>query len=277
MFQPSSARRPMAAGDVLPDGTVLEHNERLDWARDAAGALKDSASSAWDVLSGERDWRRAQAEAQKNRDFQADQASKVHQTEMADLAAAGLNPMMAAQLGGNPAPSGSVAHASQTAGSAAGLLDKGMGVLSGFANIKETLSRAALNRANSAKAVAEADDIAKTQAGRLNQLAAGYEEILERAKLHGAQSKSAAAVVSEIEQRIKLLTEQTSSAKSQAERDKLAAEFASGVGGDIQRWTDALGIKGRDLTQMVAIGASLSKLFGSNPKKPPFGFDTGGR
>lgn len=54
------------------------------------------------------------AEAEKNRQFQLEMSNTAHQREMADLKAAGLNPVLTA-MGGNGAstPSGSVASASQ--------------------------------------------------------------------------------------------------------------------------------------------------------------------
>lgn len=55
-------------------------------------------------------------EASKNRSFQASQSNTAYQRAMADMKAAGLNPILAAKIGGASTPSGAVAAGSNMSG-----------------------------------------------------------------------------------------------------------------------------------------------------------------
>lgn len=59
------------------------------------------------------------AEAAKNRSFQKQMSSTSYQRAMADMAAAGINPMLAYQQGGASSPSGSMASAGANVGMSA--------------------------------------------------------------------------------------------------------------------------------------------------------------
>lgn len=98
-------------------------------------AAQASADRAMEFSSEQAELQRKfnAAEAQKNRDFQAEMSNTAVQRAMADLEAAGLNPKLISNLSGASTPSGSVAASSAApSGVNASMAVAALGPLSGI-------------------------------------------------------------------------------------------------------------------------------------------------
>lgn len=210
-------------------------------------------------------------EAQKARKFNASEAllSRQHseylsateyQRKMNSMREAGLNPILAA--GGWGAGS-QVPSSAQAQGPAASSHGGGGAMASAatMAPLQAMLLAAQIRDISSASKLKDeqAKDLEITRDPRVNELTAREKQLNAMVDDLRASVQQKKALTDEVNKRIEKLNHEIMSAKSKAEVDKAVAEFQTGVGGDIQRWSDAVGLKGRDVTHLIGAIVGLGK------------------
>lgn len=213
------------------------------------------------------------AEAQKARDHSEYLSRTEYSRKMDSMRDAGLNPILAA--GGFGAGS-QVPSSAQAQGPAASSHGGGgaSASASSIAPLQSLLLAAQIRDISSAASLKDEQrkDLEITRDPRVNEMEGRTKLLGEQINEVKASVVQKNALTNEINKRIDKLNHEITSAKSKAEIDAAIAEFQTGLGGDISRWTDAVGLKGRDVTHLVGavVGfGKFAKMFTRSGKPVP--------
>lgn len=192
-------------------------------------------------------------EAKKNREFQERMSSTAHQREVADLRAAGLNPLLSVMRGsGASTPSGAVGQVADFGESAAKGIQAVLARRQAEANIE-------LTRANTAKAQMETGFLSESLQNRLREVAARTDmSELEAQQLRETMPDLIRRARAEVDH----VTNSARAARASAILDELARNGAYNQA-EFDRMVGKLGPAGRALSRALsslgagAVGGAL--------------------
>lgn len=248
----------------------------------ASGLLGGSMAQQGQSAVNQQQMQFNSQEAQKNRDFQERMSSTAYQRAMADMQTAGLNPILAANLGGASTPGGGSASISGLGnpGAAMGAGVDALGKSVGHsAMVKAQLTQASkdqsqvdLNKASTTYTDSNTNLNNKVQVKTEQDTKTGAAQE-DAARAAAANSRSNAAVNAAT---VGLVNEQTNSAKAKAQIDNLDLEDRraygtprnEGVGSMILRvlrGANASGTNTQPSTAKSVIGNPFKPIITQNP------------
>lgn len=164
------------------------------------------------------------SESRKNREFQERMSSTAHQREVADLRAAGLNPILSARNSGSSTPSGAQAQMSMP-----DIVNSAMSAAQTTAQIKDLNSAAALKDA-------QAFDVLQTQQHRINLMMSENYKILQDTHLSSANRKQVLQNIENLKSAKRKLDLDSAHSAYDLNRAENESEFNKTIGGDVMPW-----------------------------------------
>jgi len=233
------------------------------WVPLVAAGIAAAGSIAGGLFSANS----AKKAAQAQMDFQERMSNTAHQREVADLRAAGLNPVLSAKLGGASSPGGAMPNVYDFSQVAPQAVSTALAVQRNSAEVDKLQADTAKAHAETqsvkmdAKLKSEAfesDVESRRQTAReiASRVDVNYETAQKLATLTPAQRDL-------MQQELQKLRHETSSARSIAVQNKLLEDYLQTDAGE---WARKLGFASKDLAAIIAAGFDIFKFFGRGPK-----------
>lgn len=209
------------------------------------------------------------AEAVAARQHQEYMARNQVGMRMESMRAAGINPMLAADLGGAVPPAGPAAHSSapsvpQAHGVSPGTPQKlaALGEIVGIAKLAAEVRKI---NASAKLDLSNAETIDSMRGPTVERTRKEVERVLAETAHFQARTKTEQSTVYKIASEIDLLRQQIDSAESEAAKQRVMRAWFESNGKQIELWSDALGIKVRDLIHVFGAIVGVGK-FGAAVK-----------